>query len=148
LKSIAARRACRDQRRQPPKRQGAALVEFALVAPLLFTMIVLPIFEFSRGMMVSELLTNAARAGARVGILPGNSNSAVTAAVNANLSAQEISGVTTTITVNGAATDVGSASSGDAIAVTVTIPFNSISWVPGNYLSGLTLSGSQTLRHE
>src|SRR6266850_5882651 len=69
---------------------GAAAVEFAVVAPLLFLVVILPTFEFGRGLMVAELVTNAARSGCRVGILPGNSNSSITSAVNTSLTEQGI----------------------------------------------------------
>src|SRR5947207_14808546 len=85
------------RRRKGPRRSGTAAVEFAIVAPLLFLVIVLPIFEFSRAMMISELATNAARYGCRIGVLPGNSNSTVTSAINASLTYQGINGATTSI---------------------------------------------------
>jgi Flp pilus assembly protein TadG len=129
-------------------RRGTAAVEFAVVAPLLFLVIVLPTFEFGRGLMVAELVTNAARSGCRIGILPGNSNSAVTSAVNTSLTSQGITGATTTIKVNGAATDVSGAAAGDTISVTVSVPYNSNSWIPGQFLAGVNISGSQTMRRE
>ena len=79
-------------------RKAAAAVEFAIVAPILFLCVILPTFEFGRGLMVAELVTNAARSGCRVGVLPGNSNSTVTSAVNTSLSDQGITGATTTVT--------------------------------------------------
>jgi Flp pilus assembly protein TadG len=119
-----------------------------VVAPLLFLFIVLPMFEFGRGLMVTELVTNAARAGARVGILSGNTNTSVTSAINANLSAQGITGATTTILVNGASADVSTGSLGTPITVTVSIPYNKVSWTAGEYLNGFNLTGTQTLPHE
>lgn len=127
---------------------GTAAVEFAVVAPLLFLVVILPTFEFGRGLMVSELAANAARSGCRVGVLPGNSNSTVTSTVNTNLSDQGITGAVTTITVNGAAANVSSAKAGDAIKVTVSVPYNNNSWIPGQFLAGLSISGSQTMRKE
>jgi len=129
-------------------RRGTAAVEFAVVAPLLFLVIILPTFEFGRGLMVAELVTNAARSGCRVGILPGNSNSTITAAVNTSLTSQGVTGATTTITVNGASTDVSGAVPGDTIAVTVSVPYNGNSWIPGQFLAGINISGSQTMRRE
>ncbi len=145
---IAPRRFPNNPRCQPSRRQGAAVVEFAIVAPLLFFCIVLPMFEFGSGMMVAELVTNAARAGARVGILPGNTNAAVTATVNSNLSAQGISGATISVLVDGTQADVSTGTIGTPITVTVSIPYSSIAWVPGQFLNGLNLTGTQTLPHE
>src|SRR5262245_17176172 len=130
------------------RRRGTAAVEFAIVAPILFLVVILPTFEFGRGLMVAELVTNASRSGCRVGVLPGNSNSTVTSAVNTSLSDQGITGATTTITVNGAATDVGAATAGDTIKVTVSVPYNNNSWIPGRFLAGLSISGSQAMRKE
>ena len=130
------------------RRKGAATVEFAIVAPILFLVVILPTFEFGRGLMVAELVTNAARSGCRVGVLPGNSNSTVTSAVNTSLSDQGVTGATTTVTVNGGATDVGAATAGDTIKVTVSVPYNSNSWIPGSFLAGMSISGSQTMRKE
>jgi len=129
-------------------RRGTAAVEFAVVAPLLFLVIVLPTFEFGRGLMVAELVTNAARSGCRVGILPGNSNSTITSAVDTSLTSQGVKGATTMIKVNGAAADVSAAVPGDTITVTVSVPYNNNSWIPGQFLAGVNISGSQAMRRE
>src|SRR5947209_2332932 len=57
-------------RLQPGKnaRPGATSVEFAVVAPILF-LLMLAIFEFGRAFMVTGLLTDAARRGCRKGIV-------------------------------------------------------------------------------
>jgi Flp pilus assembly protein TadG len=136
------------RRRNESRREGAAAVEFATVAPLLFLCVILPTFEFGRGLMVAESVTNAARGGCRVGVLPGNSNSTVISTVNTCLSDQGVTGATTTITVNGASTDVSAAIAGDIIKVTVNVPINSNSWIPARFLDGLSISGSQTMRKE
>ena len=60
-----------SRRAQPPRprnRRGATLVEFAVVAPVML-LLVLALFEFGRLMMVEQIITNAAREGARRGIL-------------------------------------------------------------------------------
>jgi Flp pilus assembly protein TadG len=123
-------------------------VEFAFVAPLLFA-VILGIMEFGRGFMVSEMLTSAARAGCRAASLPGSTTSSATTVVNANLPG--ITGTTVTMTVNGASANVSTAVSGDTIAVSVSVPYNSVSWLPtasSPYLSGITLSGQISMCHE
>ena len=67
--------------RKRSTRRGVAAVEFALVAPLFFTLI-LGIIEFGRMMMVQEILVNAAREGARAAILPGETDAQVTTTVS------------------------------------------------------------------
>jgi Flp pilus assembly protein TadG len=48
-------------------RSGAAVVEFAIVAPLLFSLI-LGIIEFGRAFMIAEVVINASREGARYAV--------------------------------------------------------------------------------
>src|SRR5262245_58450199 len=50
------------------ERRGVAAVEFAVMATLLFTL-VFGMIEVGRGMMVAEMLNNAARNGCRVAVL-------------------------------------------------------------------------------
>lgn len=57
------------------KRSAAAAVELAIVLPVLVLM-TLGMLQLGRAIMVRQILTDAARAGCRTGILPqyGNSN--------------------------------------------------------------------------
>ena len=50
--------------------RGAELIEFALVFPLLL-LVILGIVDFGFLFQRMEVVTNAAREGARVGVLPG-----------------------------------------------------------------------------
>lgn len=61
--------------------KGAALVEAAITIPILL-LISVAIFEFGRAYQTWEVLTNAAREGARVAVLTGQTDSDVRAAVN------------------------------------------------------------------
>jgi Flp pilus assembly protein TadG len=58
--------------------EGAQLVEFALVLPLLL-LVVLAIAEFGFIFQRYEVITNAAREGARMAVLPGYGDNAVIA---------------------------------------------------------------------
>jgi Flp pilus assembly protein TadG len=60
--------------------RGAALIEAAVTIPLLL-LISVAIFEFGRAYQTWQVLTNAAREGARVAVIAGTSNQAVTDAV-------------------------------------------------------------------
>lgn len=118
---------------------------------MLFLGLALPMIEFGRAMMGSEVACNAARAGCRAGVIPGASNATITSAVNALLSSEMVSGATTTIRVNGSVNDVSTALQGDTISVTVNIPYNSISWLPAGtsvYLAGKTITSTEVMRHE
>ncbi len=142
--------------RQNPPRRGAVIVEMALVLPI-FLALVLGIIEFGRGLMVGQLVTNAAREGARKAILDGSTNSDITStiqsflATSANVSAGD---VTVTITVTPAAgnpdpgNSVAACKSKDLITITAQIPFNKVALVAGKYLNGKLLTGKAAMRHE
>lgn len=70
---------------------GAELVEFALVFPILLV-VMLGIIDFGFLFQRYEVLTNAAREGARVAILPGYSDADVAARVNQYLTAGGLTG--------------------------------------------------------
>jgi Flp pilus assembly protein TadG len=132
---------------RPTVRQGAAILEFALVAPLVF-LFVLSMIELGRGLMVTHILTKAARQGCRVGIIEGKSTSDITTAVNSALTGVGISGDAVSVQVNDGVADASSANAGDEITVVVTVPVSKVTWVPvTNYLSG-NLMGQYTLRRE
>src|SRR5438093_1490490 len=71
-------------------RQGTATVEFAIVAPLL-VFLMLGMVEYGRLVMVQQMLTNAAREGARVAIIDGASMSQVQSAVETYLAQHSLS---------------------------------------------------------
>ena len=138
------------------RRRGAALVEMALVLPI-FVSVTLGIIEFGRAMMVSQLVTNAAREGARLGSLDGTTNSEIEADIRSFLqgSANVAGGsVSVTITITPAtgnpdpANNVSLANVRDEVNVAVAIPFNAVSFIDGNYLDGKNITGSATMRHE
>jgi Flp pilus assembly protein TadG len=130
------------------ERTAAAAVEFAVVAPVLFT-VVLGIIEFGRAMMVLELLNNAARSGCRVGTLSGANNNAINTAITNSLAGSGITNTTTTILVNGTQADVSTASTGDMISVSIAVLSDNVSWLPvEHWLNGRNLSGTVVMRRE
>jgi Flp pilus assembly protein TadG len=138
----------------PAKREprlGIAVVEFAVVASLLFVL-VLGIIEFGRAMMVLEMLTNAARNGCRTGTLAGSVKSDVTGAVTNALTGAGFSGTRTTVQDNGTtlANDTDSTGlTGDTVTVTVQVPYSNVTWLPTSiFLGGKTLGSSIVMRHE
>ncbi len=70
---------------------GAVLIEFALTLPLLLLLVV-GIFDFGFAFQQYEVVTNAAREGARMAVLPGYTTGDVEARVNAYLQAGGITG--------------------------------------------------------
>ncbi len=131
------------------RRDGASAVEFALVAPILFTLVFASI-DCARAMMGMDLLANAARTGGRVASITNKSNSDVTTAVNNQVTNSGFASAQTTIAVNGSTgTDVQTAKTGDQITVTVSMTYDSISWLPAKwYFGGSTLTRSFVIRKE
>lgn len=106
--------------------RGAALLEMALTLPLLL-LVCVGILEFGRAYQTWQVLTNAAREGARIAVLPGITDSAVQSRVQTYLSAGQIPNAASA-TVNIDRTQTVSIGTGTASAsqVTVTYPFNFI----------------------
>jgi Flp pilus assembly protein TadG len=131
-------------RKSRKKRRGAAVVEFAVVAPVFITL-VFGMIEYGRMVMVQQLLVNAAREGARVAILDGSTTAATQSTVTTYLSNASVSGVTVTVSPN----PPSSATYGAPVTVTVTVPFSQVSWIPTPmFLSGKTLTATSVMRRE
>jgi Flp pilus assembly protein TadG len=69
--------------------RGTALLETAIVLPLLL-FVAVGIIEFGRAYQTWQVLTNAAREGARVAVLPGTTDGAVTTRVQDYLEAGQL----------------------------------------------------------
>ena len=110
-------------RRKKTAGRGAAVVELALLLPLLCSM-ALGILEIGRASMVCTILSTAARNGAQVAALPTSSNATVISRINSVLTASNITAANATITilVNGAVADVSTAQGNNQVTVTVSIP--------------------------
>ncbi|HUY37006.1 MAG TPA: TadE/TadG family type IV pilus assembly protein [Pirellulales bacterium] len=120
------------------RRRGAAAVEMALLAPI-FCTVAMGIFEIGRAEMVRSCLSDAARAGCRTGVKPGQGNADIIADVNDILTNEGIPAgkATITILVSGASTDALKAQGGiDSVSVQVSIPVSSVNWVILRFLSG------------
>ena len=137
-------------------RRGTATVELALVLPIFFA-VLLGIIEFGRAMMVSQLVTNAAREGARMAILDGSSNAECEQWIKGFLQSAINAGsadVSVTITVTPApgnpspGNEVANASPRDLCTVQVSVPFDRVNYIPGDYLAGKQLTGQSAMRHE
>jgi Flp pilus assembly protein TadG len=141
---VKLEKACRRCRRN---RQGAAVVEFAIVAPLFF-MLVFGMIEFGRAIMVKQIITNASREGARCAVLDSTTPTAssVNSLVTTYLQNAGITGAT--ITINPA--EPTTAGYGAPVTVTVQIPFSRVSWLPAPwFLTGSTnLKASTVMRRE
>ncbi len=136
--------------------RGTALVEAAMVLPILL-LISVGIFEFGRAYQTWQVLTNAAREGARTSVLPNGAAASVDARVRQYMQDGQLpqfaaAGVTVdraaTITVNGAAQS--------ASQITIDYPFTFIVLQPVAQLvapatttgSPLTMRASALMRNE
>ncbi|MBI3838037.1 MAG: pilus assembly protein [Planctomycetia bacterium] len=125
-------------------RRGAAVVEFAVVAPVFF-LLVFGMIEYGRLVMVQQILTNAAREGARVGVLDNSTTSDVTTACNRYLSSANIQNATIAVSPS----PPSSAPAGGPVSVTVSVGFNQVSWLPSPlFLGGTTMTFTATMRRE
>jgi len=139
--------------------KGAAVVEFALIVPLLIV-IVFGIIEFSLLFFDKQVITNASREGARYGILWGSSspdvaeglarfhNSEITAKVD-EYAASHLVTFGASITPVTTITRTGD-TSGNALTVTVTYNYDFL--LLPNFIPGLpavkTLTGVTVMRLE
>lgn len=128
---------------RPEERRGASVVEFALVAPIFF-MLVLGMIEVGRALMVQQVITNASRVGARKAItLSGTELNTITR-VEDYADNTGVPGVTVTVSPDPADTDPG-----DEITVHVSVDFANVSWMPSPwFLGGMSLQASSVMRKE
>ncbi len=124
------------------RRRGAAVVEFAVISPLLLTML-FGIIEYGYIFMVRQSLTNAAREGCRIAVLQTSEipYSEVTERVDGMMAPTGLSGYTTTMTH---ATPADTTES-----VTISIPIADVSLL-GNFFGARTgnLEGTCSMRKE
>jgi Flp pilus assembly protein TadG len=121
--------------------RGTALIETALTLPVIL-LVSVGIFEFGRAYQMVHVLTNAAREGARVAVLPGSTSDNVKARVVAYLESGQVPDPSTASVVvdpnvsisYGTGTATGS-------QVTVNYPF---SFVVLNPVARLVVQGSET----
>lgn len=125
--------------------KGSATLEFAVVLPAIL-LILVSIIEFGRVFMVYQMVTSAAREGARMAVLPGADNAKVMERINEELTHAGLAADSVTFTP----ADVETADQNDPVTVQVQINYESIAMVPGFIpgLSGLTLQGSVVMRKE
>ena len=129
------------RRRKENNRSGAAVVEFALTASLLF-LIIFTAVEFMRVNTIVNSAENAAYEGARAGIVPGATASEAQAAAQAMVSAIGVRG--TTVDVQPATIRLDT----PQITVTVSVPLDSNSFIAPRFFLGKTLQKTCTLTRE
>lgn len=138
------------------KQRGQAMIETALTLPLLL-LLSISVFEFGRAFQYWQILTNAAREGARIAVLPGTETDDVTARVASYIEGgQLVNAASASVTVvNDDEISIG-ATTATASTVTVSYPFEFIVLqpimqlvVPGSEVGDpLTMTVSSTMRNE
>ncbi len=128
-----------------------------MVLPIFF-LAILAIVEFGRAMMVGQLVTNAAREGARRAILYGSDAAEVETHVTEFLqNAAQIAPayVEMTVTVRPgpdrtgpAPAGLADAESGDRVTVRVEVPWDQAGWGTLRWLGGKSFQSEATMRHE
>ena len=132
--------------------RGAALIEMAMTLPLLL-LITMGAVEFGRAYQHWQVLTNAAREGARMAVLPGVTDATVKTRVTTYMTSGQLSApaaATITVTRN---TAIGA---GTASTVVVDYPFTFIMLQPVAQLvaggspvgAPLTMRASAMMRNE
>ena len=133
--------------------RGAELVEFALTFPLLL-LVVLGIMDFGLLFQQYEVLTNAAREGARVSVLPGYGEDDIKARVEQYLLGSSLTAASVNTTVGAAQTlAVGGGSCISVRPVTVTYPhqfifIGGIGTYFGKTFGTKTLTATASMRNE
>ena len=118
------------------------LIEAAIVFPLIL-LITFAIIEYGWLFMKFQHVTNAARAGARVGVRADSTDAEVAAEVQALLNAEGI----TDYTLSSVPASASAPSTGESFTVTVTVPYANIALlnlamipVPGSLRSSVTMA--------
>jgi Flp pilus assembly protein TadG len=132
------------------RRRGQATVELALVTPLLM-IIVIGIFEFGRAWNEKQVITNAARDGARIAALTRNNTSIADDSANKTIAR--------TLATAGIALPSGQPvwsgfkdNTGTPVTVTLTVPYTFtflgplLQWTTGR--SNINLVTQFTMRNE
>jgi Flp pilus assembly protein TadG len=111
------------QRRSRPRPAGIALIELAILLPLLL-IITFGVIEFGWMFTKTAEITNAARHGARVGVRPGATSASVQADITTFMNAAGLG--TSGYSVALSPADVAGLAPGQTFTVTVTVPYANV----------------------
>jgi len=131
----------RTRRASGDSRRAAALVEFAITVPIVFTLFFAAL-DFCRYYMIAHSTEQAAFEGARRGSIPGATTSKAKAAAQAEL--DKLSLKDGTITVTPAVITNATAE----VTVKVRVPLAANSWVTPKVLTGAYIERQCTLSRE
>ena len=128
--------------------RGQALVEFAIIIPILLA-VLLGIVEFARAWQIQQVVTNAAREGARVSVIDSNVQDDIDAAIDTYMRSA-------TMDMTYASwTTAGTRTSGNPDTVTVSYNYQYSLFGPvmnllggGSTPGSVNLSSTSIMRHE
>ena len=123
------------------KRTGTVMVEFVIVAPLLF-LFFFAAFEFCRVAMIRHTADNAVYEGARIGIIPGATSGEARAEAERILSSLGLS----TFEVNVKPGKIESDT--EQVTVQVKVPLDGNSFVPNQFVNGKKIKRELTMYRE
>lgn len=127
-------------------RWGGAILETALVLPVLMS-VTFGGIEFGYFYWIQSTVQGAARNGVRAGIVSGATNTDVTNAVNAELTAAGLK--TSAYTITTSPSSIAAVTAGTNITVTVSSTWSQVGFkVLGLISSSQSVSGSCVMRHE
>ena len=128
--------------------RGAALLEAAVTLPMLL-LVAVGIFEFGRAYQTWQILTNAAREGARMAVLPDPTSGIVETRVREYMAAGQLSEYgTATVDVNRSASLTVNGGAVSASQVSIDYPFTFIVLQPVARLVAPTTSlGGAVVMH-
>ena len=127
------------------QRPGIASVEMAFMAVFVVAPMLIAMFELGRGILVRQVLSDAARKACRTGILPARGNADIAADAREVLNNNNIDGSAATITVKvndvvvSGTTDAKTAQDGDKISVQVSIPLAKVCWTTKVFLKATNI---------
>ncbi len=128
-------------RQRRGRRSGAAVVEFAVVAPLVF-LFFFAAFEFARMNLLRHTVEMAAFEGARCGIVPGAT--AIEARQRANGILSVVGARDATINVTPDIIDLQT----KEVTVRIQVPLDANAWVTPYFLRGMQIDRQFTLIRE
>lgn len=122
---------------QKKTREGAAMVEFALVLPI-FLLLIFGGLEMGRAVMVKHVLEEAARAGCRVASIQDATKDDVLSVVDQSLKKAGIKGYSVELDPD----PPSGADHLDPVSVSITVPHSEVAWMPSpRFMGGKTLTG-------
>ncbi len=119
------------------RRNGAAVVEFAVVLPVI-VLLLMGSMEVGRAVMVKHVLEETARAGCRVAAFGSSTKQDVLNIVETAMSAAKIDNYTVTIDPD----PPDNLGAFEPVTVSVAVPYADVSWgMASRFMAGKTLTG-------